>query len=90
MKYVTDLKDIPKTQHYGVLAPKSVYVPEQGDGYEAHTVHAWNYIVFDSKEEWISYIERETRFTQNRIDQTFVAVGVVPAAVSVEVSVNIQ
>lgn len=90
MKYVTELKDIPTTQHYGVLAPKSVYVPEQGDGYDAHTVHAWNYIVFDSKEEWIKYIERETQFTQNKLVQTFVAINAVPASVSVEVSVNIK
>lgn len=96
--YVTSPSDIPDEPHYVIIEGASVYIPgdersrtNPGHGYPASTEHFIRYIIFSSKEEWESEIQRRLSSKWEH-DKNFRAVYVSPARVqtSVQVSVSVS
>lgn len=68
MKYITSPRDMPKGHHYAIIKYNTHSVYHEGDersrqhpghGYPAHyeQVTTMVHMVFDSKEEWETYIQ---------------------------------
>lgn len=89
-KYATSEADIPKTEHFAVLVPKSVHIPDQNDGYGSDTVKTWDYIVFADRAAWVEYIQEQTVGKKYGSPTVMIPMHVTPAAVTVNVTVDIK
>ena len=94
-KYTKTKSDIPSEPHWAILKPNHTYVPgdersrtNPGHGYPAHTVSAWDYIVYDNEEEWREEIVKLTNSKYGERD--FVALRAMPAKISTKVQVDID
>jgi hypothetical protein len=92
MKYCHKDSDIPSTPHWAILTSSQINIPgdersrtNPGHGYPAETKYHLTYAAFDSEGAWKKEIERLTKY-----HETFTAVRVIPATVTVKVVTTID
>lgn len=95
-KFPKTKDEVPSEPRWAILKPNHTYVPgdersrtNPGHGYPAHTVKAWDYIVYDDKQEWEAEVARLTR-SKSGYERNFVAIRAIPAKISTEVRVTID
>jgi hypothetical protein len=87
---MTQFSEIPSVAHFAIISETSVYIPgdersrtNPGHGYPEHRETFITYRAFTDRKEWEAAIAEATHRRQ-----TFRAVSVTPATVTVTVNVN--
>lgn len=98
MKWCHSIADIPKEPHYAILESSTISIPgdersrtHPGHGYPASTEQVWNYIVFETQEEWEKQIKSlESKAAEYGYKTAYVAISATPAKISSTVTIQIE
>jgi len=95
MRYVRSKNDIPDYSHYVIVDFETIHIPgdersraQPGHGYPATTDTVCRYIVFDTKEEWVSAIQQ--RMINPSLANSFVSLVASPARVELGIHVTVE
>ena len=92
-RYPNNPADIPMGEHFAILVSSSTHVPGDqrsidapGHGYPAHSVSHWDYILFETEDEWKAEINKLTL----RNDKNFVPIKANRPTIEVKTDVKIE
>ena len=96
MKFATSKPDIPESPHYAVVRFSSIHIPgdersrvQPGHGYPAETRKISEYIVFESRDELMTWIEiRELMNTTSPQKSDYCVIEAAPLRVTLNVSLG--